>query len=329
MNLSDVFAFKKVAAALSFSKAAQQLGVSRSTVSKQISRLEKDLGVVLVNRTTRSMNLTEAGRTFDQYTSGVDTKIEHAADIVRKTDSCPQGTVAFSMPSPLGAALMPALTKKFQQDWPKLKLSIHFDDGITDIIAENFDLAIRISQKLDDSSLVSRRLHSTHKVLAASPGYLNKYGVPTDLSELENHRCLGLGNAVNLGTTWRLLEHDEIVECPISFSSSANNNLALILSACLDNGIVYLPEICISSEIVRQRLQVILRDFIDPDPYGIYAVYPRRNAAAKVKVLVDFVEAELGIMATVDRWAPLSNHESRAADEVGKSKLRVDCPNAT
>ncbi len=109
MNLSHVYTFKKVAASMSFAIAARQLGISRSAVSKQINRLEKDLGVVLINRTTRSINLTEAGRTFDKYTSGVDTKIEHAADVVRSKDRSPQGTVAFTVPSSLGAALMPAV----------------------------------------------------------------------------------------------------------------------------------------------------------------------------------------------------------------------------
>ena len=327
MNLSDVYTFKKVAATLSFSDAARRLGVSRSAVSKQINRLERDLGVVLINRTTRSVNLSEAGRTFDQYTSEIDTKIERAVEIVRSTKQNPQGTVALTIPSSLGAALMPALISKFQQDWPELKLSTHFDDRIVDMIAGNFDLAIRISRKLEDSSLVSRRLYTTHNVLAASPGYLNKYGVPEHLADLKKHRCLGLGDAVNLGTTWRFLESGEIVDVPITFSSSANNNLALILSACLDDGIVYLPEICISSELVRERLQEVLPQFVDPKSYGVYAVYPHRNAAAKVKVLVDFIEAELGIMATIDRWKPLSKHDSSATDEVDQSDLSIVRPN--
>lgn len=323
MNLSDVYAFKKVASALSFSKAAHQLGVSRSAISKQINRLEKDLGVVLINRTTRSINLTEAGRIFDKHTAEVDTKIEYAADVVRSTDRSLQGTITFTLPSSLGAALMPALTRKFQQQWPKIHLSIHFDDGTMDIIAGSFDLAIRISRKLDDSSLVARRLCSTHKILAASPAYLSKFGVPKDLSELVNHRCLGLGNAVNLGTTWRFREHGELVEIPITFAGSANNHLALILSACLDNGLVYVPEICISGELVRQQLRVVLPAVTDPESYGIYAIYPHRNLPAKVKVLVDFIATELGIMPTVDRWAPLSNNDINDADQVAGA---VHCP---
>ena len=315
MNLSDVYVFKKVAATLSFTQAAKQIGSSRSAVSKKISRLEQDLGVTLLNRSTRSVSLTEAGRTFHQHTSEVDTRIERAADVVRGTDLQPTGTVAFSVPSSLGAALMPALITQFHSTWPELKFSIHFDDSLVDLIAGSYDLAIRIAQKLNDSSLISQRLTSTHKVLAASPGYLDKYGVPTDISQLKDHRCLGLGSAVKTGTKWRLQDQNRVIEVPCTYSISANNDLALILAACLDNGIVYLPEICISNEVLQKRLQIILRESSDPQPYGIFAVYPHRNAAAKVKVLVNFIEQELSSMSTIDRWAPLSKDPSQSKEQ--------------
>ena len=128
MNLSDVYVFKKVALTLSFTKAARQIGVSRSAVSKQVNRLEQDLGVVLINRTTRSINLTEAGRSFDSNTSAVDKTIERAADLVRGADMSPLGTVSFTLPSQLGAALMPGLITQFQPCWPELRLNIQFDD---------------------------------------------------------------------------------------------------------------------------------------------------------------------------------------------------------
>lgn len=147
MDLSDVYVFKKVATTLSFAKAARQIGTSRSSISKKIRRLEQDLGVVLVNRTTRSVSLTEAGRTFHEQTCEVEATIEHAADIVRGTDQQPQGTIAFTIPSTLGAALMPALITKFHTTWPMLNINIHFDDHRVDMINESFDLAIRISKK--------------------------------------------------------------------------------------------------------------------------------------------------------------------------------------
>lgn len=313
MNLSDVYVFKKVASTLSFTKAARQIGVSRSAVSKQVSRLEQNLGVVLVNRTTRSVNLTEAGRTFDSHTAKIDTTIERAADMVRGADLSPLGTVSFTLPSALGSALMPALTTQFQLRWPELRLNIHFDDHVQDLIASNLDLAIRISKKLTDSSLISRRLASTRKVLAASPRYLEEHGIPKSPSDLVNHRCLGLGSAVKSGTTWKFQEGDKTVEVPTSFSLSTNNNLAVILAACLDSGIIYVPEICIIGELARKQLQLI-PGCANAESYGVYALYPHRNAAAKVKVLVDFIEDLLPNVASLNRWIPLSDRAVEAED---------------
>lgn len=306
LNLSDVYVFKKVASTLSFTRAARQLGVSKSAVSKQVSRLELNLGVVLINRTTRSVNLTEAGRTFDAHTAKIDTTIEHAADLVRGADLSPQGTVSFALPSGLGAALMPALAIHFPGHWPELRLNIQFDDSVQDLITGNLDLAVRISKKLPDSSLISRRLATTRKVLAASPKYLQEYGTPQSPSELEHHRCLGLGSTMKSGTSWKIPDGDKTIDVATSFALSTNSNLALILAACLDSGIIFVPEICIAGEIARNQLEII-SGCADPEPYGVYALYPHRNAATKVKILVDFIEQILPTVASLDRWTPLSN----------------------
>lgn len=313
LNLSDVYVFKKVASTLSFTKAAMQIGVSRSAVSKQVSRLENSLGVVLINRTTRSVNLTEAGRTFDAHTAKIDTTIERAADLVRGADLNPRGTVSFSLPSGLGAALMPALAIQFQSHWPELRLNIQFGDHLPDMVAGNLDLAITISKKLADSSMISRRLASTKKVLAASPRYLREHGTPQNPSELKNHRCLGLGSAVKTGTTWKFQEDDKTVDVVTTFALSTNNNLALILAACLDSGIVYVPEICIAAELMRNQLQII-PGFKEKESYGVYALYPHRNAAAKVKALVDFIENMLPAIASLERWTPLCDRLNALPD---------------
>ena len=298
-----MYVFKKVAATLSFSKAARQIGVSRSTVSKQISRLEQNLGVILLNRTTRHVNLTEAGRTFDAQTAKVDVAIERAANLVRGSDLSPLGTVSFTLPSGLGAALMPAFTTQFHDRWPELHLDIHFDDGARDLISGNLDLAIRISRKLDDSSLISRRLGTTRKVFAASPRYLKRKGTPENLEDLRSHSCLGLCNGARPKDEWKIQQNGKSISLPTN-SMSANNNLAIILAACLDAGVVYLPEVCIAGELARDHLRVI-PGCTDPEDYGIYALYPHRNAGAKVKVLIDFIEESLPAIASPDCWSSL------------------------
>ena len=291
------------------------MGVSRSAVSKQIGRLETDLGVVLLHRTTRSVNLTEAGRVFDAKTAKIDRTLEQAVEDARCSIERPQGTVSFTLPSAMGSALMPALTTSFQNRWPDLTLNIHFEDEMRDLIADNLDLAIRISRKLPDSSLISRRLATTKKVLAASPRYLEKFGVPQNPSDLEEHSCLGRGSATTSGATWSLLNDDEPVDASVSFALSTNNNLATILAACLDAGIVYVPETCIQGELSRGQLQII-PGLADPEPLGVYAIYPHRNAAAKVKVLVDFIEGMLPDLASLDRWIPLTDRVAEASGAI-------------
>lgn len=303
MNLSDVYVFKKVAATLSFTRAARQMGISRSAVSKQISRLEENLGVVLLNRTTRSVNLTEAGRTFDAQTEKIDRTIERAAELVRGADMSPLGTVSFAMPSGLGSKLMAELAVRFQPRWPELRLNVHVNDEVQDLITENLDLAIRISKKLTDSSLIARRLVSTNKVLAASPRYWRQHGMPGRPQDLANHRCLGLGTALKRGTTWTIDDGKNTVDVPIKFAFSTNNNLALIQAASLDSGVIYVPEICIASELADGHLEVV-PDFVDPEHYGVYAMYPHRKAATKVKILVDFIENLLPQAAALNRWPP-------------------------
>jgi DNA-binding transcriptional LysR family regulator len=114
---------------------------------------------------------------------------------------------------------------------------------------------------------------------------------------------------VTTGATWRLELADKIVEVPVAFALSTNNHLALILAACLDSGIIHIPEICIAGELARKHLQII-PGCTDPEPYGVYAVYPHRNAATKVKVLVDFIDSMLAKAATLDRWMPLASRET-------------------
>ncbi|MDX1509248.1 MAG: LysR family transcriptional regulator, partial [Woeseiaceae bacterium] len=142
MNSSDVHVFNKVAKSLSFTAAAREVGTSRSSVSKQISRLERSLGVVLLNRSTRSVSLTEAGRILFQNTSRVDQIIAQAVNDIRAAELEPTGTVKLSIPSSLGRQLLPSLISEFQRAWPNIRIKVHGDDSSVDLIGDGYDLAI-------------------------------------------------------------------------------------------------------------------------------------------------------------------------------------------
>ena len=308
MNPLDACAFNEVARTLSFTKAGKTLGLSRSAISKKIARLEDALGVVLLARTTRQVQLTEAGRTFCKYSNKVGREFELAAAAVRDSDSSPMGTLVLSIPSSLGAALTPALMSEFCERWPMLNLGIHFDDRPVDIIHQRYDLSICLADRLADSSLIAKRLGTTRKLLAASPGYLSTAGTPRTVEDLLQHRWLDLASADDHIATWPITTAAGTQELRQKLAVSSNSCLALVLSACLDRGILYVPEIYIANELETGRLRPVLDDIVMADDCGIYAVYPHRKVAAKVRVMSEFIEAQLEKNTIVDRWLPLSGH---------------------
>lgn len=305
MNVADVQIFTKVAATRSFSEAAALLGVTRSTVSKSISRLEADLGVVLLNRTPRNVSLTDAGRTFFQHSLEVDESLERAIASVIGADQRPSGNVSCSLPTSLGATLIAPLMRKFREAWPEVSLSLQFDDRYVDLIGSNIDVAIRVAQKLDDSSLLSRRIGSTREILVASPGYLAKHGEPQDIQALKAHRCLAVGNASKKRAIWRLEGPDGPAEVTVDCGTTSNSVLALILAACMDDGIICVPELFVSGELSQGLLARVLPGSNDALNYGVYAVYPNLKPPAKIRAFIDFVEAELMSINTMDRWSLL------------------------
>jgi DNA-binding transcriptional LysR family regulator len=295
MNFSDVYVFKKIAATMSFTKAARITGLSRSAVSKQLKRLEEDLGVVLINRNTRSVTLTESGRTFDTETEGLDTTIEHAASLVRGSDLASFGTISCLMPSALGSALMPSVNARFRPNAPALTLKVNYDDGIPDVVAEGLDFGLVTTTKLDDSTLVARRLLTTNLVYAASPKYLRDHGLPDDPADLASHDCIGFRRKIAGYRPWQAQIDGQLIKLRVNFTTLANSSFMLVVEACLHTGILCVPRICIAGEIARNVLRVI-PNLVDPTPYGVYALYPHHNAATRVKPFVDFIEETLQSM---------------------------------
>jgi len=302
MNIADIAVFNKVAETLSFTRAGEIIGMNRSAVSKRIARLENDLGVVLFNRSPRSISLTEAGNKFYNHTVTLDHTINSAAEAVHDTHQRPSGVLSFTMPTSLAASMMPMMMSEFRKNWPDLCLDVNTDERFVDIIGEGFDVAIRVAMKMSDSSLMSRRLATTPQVLVASPEYLEQRGTPAHVRELKNHTCLTL---VKRDVVWRFVGPDGPLEVPINCTTTSNNDLALVLIACLGGGVVRIPKIVVESELQSGYLTTILDDFKSPEDYGVYAIYPNRNPPAKVKVFIDFVEEQLARLPNTDRWAPL------------------------
>ena len=304
-ELPNLYLFAKVAESLSFSETATQLHLARSTVSKRIALFESELGVKLFNRSTRRMSLTDAGQLLYQHWHDISKSVDSALACVRDADQQPSGRLRVSMPSGLGSAFMPSLMGEFRAQCPEVKLSVDFSEQHVDVVGQGFDVVIRVAQRLPDSRLTAKRLATSPRVLAASAGYIERLGLPRKVADLRHHHCLALGGASERQVTWSFDSGDGPVDISLNLAFAANNDLALVLAACLDVGILYTPQVLIENEIHLGRLQVIKLDDCKWPVYGLYAVYPKGNPAAKVRMFVEFIEKQLGTLGTADRWAPL------------------------
>ena len=305
---SDCAIFARVAKTLSYQYAGDQLGLSRSTISKRIVALEQALGVILLNRSTRRISLTDAGTNLLAHWRDIERAAQQSFDTVHGSDLEPSGRLRISIATSLGAVLMPRLARDFLSEWPDLQMSIHFSEPFVDVVGHGFDAVIRIAENLTDSVLVAKRLATSRKVLVASPGYVERYGKPANLKALKEHRALDLHAASERGSAWRFVDaNDKAKETTLVPACVANNDLALILAACLDVGILYTPKILVESELSRGHLKVLDLDDAQGPEVGIYALYPHREPPAKVRVFVDFVSKQLNDIERLNRWDPLSN----------------------
>ena len=214
---------------------------------------------------------------------------------MRGSDLAAYGTISCLMPSALGSALMPSVNVRFRPKTPALKLKVNFDDGIPDVVTEGLDFGIVTTTKLADSTLVARRLLTTNLVYAASPQYLRDRGLPDNPTDLANHDCIGLRRRIAGYHPWQAQIDGQLTKLHVEFTTLANSDFMLVVGACLNAGIVCVPRISIAGEIARNVLQVI-PTLVDPTPYGVYALYPHRNAATRVKPFVDFIEETLQSM---------------------------------
>ena len=313
-----------MAQTLSFKESGEQLGMSRSAVSKRIAQLESELSTALVNRTPRSVSLTEAGHIFARHCQYIDDVIGRAKVSVQHLDQKASGVLRTSLPTGLGAQLMPQLMTDFAAEYPDIRVVAHFGEPLVDIVTGGYDVVLRVAERLTDSGLMAKRLATSPRVLVASPDYLEECGTPGSLADLEKHRCLGLGYRSEVSSQWRFLDSRlEVVDIPAEHHFTSNNDLALILAACMGAGIFYTTEILVQNELNRGRLVKILEEECARRQMGVFAVYPQKQPSAKVRAFIDFISDRLASIDSGDRWKPLGNDnntESRRKEKPAKAR---------
>lgn len=271
----------------SFSAAGRQLGLSPSAISKLLSRLEARLGVRLINRTTRSLSLTEGGERYFARCLDILAQIEDAEDSLTGFVHEPAGTLRInSTPGFAKHQLLPLMVA-FQARYPRLTLEFQLTGQAVDLIAEGVDMAIRLGE-LRDTSLVGRKLGESQRLVCASPAYLAAHGRPRQPSDLRQHDCLRLSTSETFNQ-WQFSSAAGIEQIDVRGRFVTDNVDMLHDYALMGGGIARLSVFMVARDIEAGRLEPLLTDY-GIEKQLIHAVYPhRRHLPAKVRVLLDYL----------------------------------------
>ncbi|MEE4110268.1 MAG: LysR substrate-binding domain-containing protein [Halieaceae bacterium] len=291
-DLNDVAVFVAVVDAGSFTRAAERLKVSRPAVSKQVSRLEESLGVRLLQRTTRRLSLTEAGRIFHAGASrGLEDLAEARAEVSRLQEQ-PRGVLRINVPMSFGILHIAPLLPEFMREYPELSVEMDLNDRKLDVIEEGFDASVRISD-LPDSTLVARRLAPCRHAIVAAPAYLERRGVPEKPMDLQGHEVLSY-SLQQSARQWHFLDPDgQPEQVTVSGRLQVNNSLALREALLAGVGLARTPTFLVGEDLREGRLIAVLRDYRSLE-VSIYLVYPqRRHLSPKVRAFADFLVSKI------------------------------------
>ena len=277
----------------SLSAAAQLLGISRSSVSKQLAALEGKIGSRLFNRTTRKIVLTEVGRQVLQEAYKVELALQTIEHISEDSQSVIAGDLNVTCASAQGRAHLVALITKFLALYPKVNVNLQLEDRFVDMVAENLDVSIRIGY-LPDSTLIARKLGDLSGVLCASPEYLSNAPPLQTPSDLLHHRCLFYRNSNLAMNSWSFISDEGEESVTVSGPLSINDPGALISAALAHAGVLLIDKGLLADTMRDGKLVPVLTGYQSIQNLPMYVVYPEREfIPAKTRALVDFLLEEM------------------------------------
>lgn len=282
MDIEDLRTFVAVADAGGVSAAARRLGVSKSIVSRRLLRVEADLGVQLLARTTRGAALTEAGITFREHAARASAEIDTARETILPTGEL-RGRLRVSMPLTFGPSHFAPVLAEMARQHPQLHIHTSYSDRFVDLIAEGFDCAIR-SAYLQDSNLIAKRVGPINGKLVASPAYIEAHGSPETVEQIANHQALMQGTE-----PWQFMDGDRIVTVQPQGRFKADSATALAAAAAAGLGIAWLPD-CITHAYVSSGELVPIMTRYPVPPGATYVVRPpSQHPTRKVRVLIEML----------------------------------------
>lgn len=293
--ISDALVFISVAEEGGFASAAKKLFLSPSVVSKRITRLENQLRVQLIQRTTRTMSLTESGALFYEHCKRIKSEINDAADKVLQQHQTPSGLLRINAPMSFGQVhLIPAIND-FLLLYPEIKMELILGSQYANFIYKGLDLAIFINDLPDTSLLKSRKIAVRGSGVYGSPNYFEQFGMPKIPEDLMKHNCLIYqsepGNSLGIGQKheWRFCKEKEKFSIPVSGNLRINSNQGLVKAAIAGVGLIKLSSFMVTEEIKMGNLYSILNNYCEQD-INIHAAYPsQRYLPYKVRVFIDFL----------------------------------------
>lgn len=272
----------EVADAGGVSPAARRLGISKSVVSRRLARLEEDLGIQLLARTTRGAALTEAGSTFRDHAARACNEIDQARETMLPAGDL-RGRLRIAAPLTFGPTHFAPVFAQLAQLHPQLHVHVSYSDLFVDLVTEGFDCAIRVGY-LQDSSLVARCVGPLRGSLVASPGYVATHGAPATPDALVEHEALMQGTE-----TWKFLDGDRTVTVHPRGRFKSDNATALVAAAVAGVGVAWLPDAITHEHVAAGRLVAVMTDY-PPPPAGIYVVRPPgQQPARKVRALTELL----------------------------------------
>ena len=288
----EMVVFTKVVAAGSLSAAARELGLSPALISRKLAALEARLGVRLVNRTTRSLRLTDEGASYHESCARVLAEIDDAEAAISAGRVEPRGTLKVALPASFGHQHITPLIPEFATRYPEVRITLSLSDRNVSLIEEGFDLAVRIAE-LEDSSLAARRLAPNRRVVCASPAYLARHGTPRTPQDLVKHNCL---TANDLLATWEYKDAENRPNAVRVSGRYACDNWEVLREWALAGlGVALKSTWDVHRHLADGSLVELCPGYTFHSDVAIYAVYPhRRFLPAKTRAFIEFLAASFG-----------------------------------
>jgi len=285
--MDDLAAFAVLVEAGSFTLAAQRLGCSKGQLSKRLSALEARYAVVLLQRTTRRLDLTAAGAALLPQAQALVAQVERAHQALARLKDDMAGPVRLTVPVSLGETFFDGLLLEFSRHYPQVQIELDLNNSYRDLNREGFDLAVR-SEVASDQRLVARPLLAWHEMTCASPAYLEQYGEPQTPAELAEHRCL-LNSHYSGREEWLYHQRHELLRVRVSGPFASNHYNLLKKAALVGAGIARLPSYVLHSELADGRLRWLLRDY-QTRSMPMYLVHPYQGGLPRrTQVLADYL----------------------------------------